>query len=184
MSEGGYLIHNQHSIHFITFAVVQWVDVFTRKIYSDIIIDSLKFCQENKGLKIHAWCLMSNHIHLIISTDEKNKLSDVLRDFKKFTSVKIIKEIENSTTESRKNWMIWIFKKAGEANNRNKEYQFWQQDNHPIELDSEEIFNSKINYLHYNPVKVGLVKEEKDYLLSSGIDYFGDEEGLLKIDFV
>ena len=167
MSDRGYIIRNQYAIHFITFSVVQWIDIFTRKVYADIVIDSLKYCQANKGLKIHAWCIMSNHLHLIVSTDENNMLSDVLRDFKKFTSVSILAELKNSTTESRKNWMLWIFKKAGEGNNRNKDYQFWQQDNHPIELDSSEIINSKMDYLHQNPVRAGLVRKEEDYLYSS-----------------
>jgi putative transposase len=184
MSDRGYLIRNQQAVHFITFAVVQWVDVFTRKIYADIVIDSLNYCQQNKGLKIHAWCLMSNHIHLIISTEGPNKLSDILRDFKKFTSVKILDELNSSKIESRKNWMLWIFKKAGENNNRNKEFQFWQQDNHPIELDDVKIFDSKMDYLHQNPVRAGLVREVKDYSLSSGIDYYGQKQGFIKIDFI
>jgi REP element-mobilizing transposase RayT len=184
MSKKGYQIHNQHAIHFITFAVVQWIDIFTRKIYADIVVDSLKYCQQNKGLKIHAWCLMSNHIHLIISVNEDNNLSDVLRDFKKFTSFKIKKELNNSVVESRKKWMLWIFNKAGEKNMRNTEFQFWQQDNHPIELDNDHIFQSKIDYLHQNPVRAGIVREEKDYLLSSAIDYYSTEKGLIEIDFL
>ena len=86
MSDRGFQIKDQYAVHFLTFTVVEWVDVFTRKTYSDILIDSLKFCQEKKGLKIHAWCIMSNHVHLILSTDGLKKLSDVIRDFKKFSS--------------------------------------------------------------------------------------------------
>ena len=80
--------------------------------------------------------------------------------------------------------MLWIFKKAGEGNNRNKDYQFWQQDNHPIELDSSEIINSKMDYLHQNPVRAGLVRKEEDYLYSSGIDYYLNEKGLIDIDLL
>ena len=167
MSNRGYIIRNQYAIHFITFSVIQWIDIFTRKVYADIVIDSLKYCKANKGLKIYAWCIMSNHLHLIVSTDENYMVSDVIRDFKKFTSVSILAELKNSTTESRKNWMLWIFKKAREGNNRNKDYQFWQQGNHPIELDSSEIINSKMDYLHQNPVRAGLVRKEEDYLYSS-----------------
>jgi putative transposase len=83
MSDNGYQIRNQNAIHFVTFSVVEWVDVFTRTAYADIVVDSLKFCQHKKSLNIHAWCLMSNHIHLIISARETYKLSDILRDFKK-----------------------------------------------------------------------------------------------------
>ena len=184
MSDKGYSIRDQNAIHFITFAVVQWIDVFSRKEYSDVVVDSLKFCQEKKGLKIHAWCIMSNHIHLIVSTAAPNRLSDVLRDFKKFTSTNIIKAISENPKESRKNWMLWIFKKAGEKNNRNKDYQFWQQDNHPVQCDTNEILETRLKYLHENPVRAGLVRYEQDYVYSSGIDYYTEEAGLIAVEFI
>ena len=184
MSDKGYSIRDQNAIHFITFAVVQWIDVFSRKEYSDVVVDSLKFCQEKKGLKIHAWCIMSNHIHLIVSTAAPNRLSDVLRDFKKFTSTNIIKAISENPKESRKNWMLWIFKKAGEKNNRNKDYQFWQQDNHPVQCDTNEILETRLKYLHENPVRAGLVRYEQDYMYSSGIDYYTEETGLIAVEFI
>ena len=184
MSDRGYQIRDQHAIHFITFAVVQWVNVFSRKEYTDIVVESLKFCKANKGLRIHAWCIMSNHVHLIISANEQTTLSDILRDFKKFTSTKIIKAIENNTRESRRNWMLWIFKKAGESNNRNEKYQFWQQENHPVECFSNDILESRFKYLHENPVRAGIVGFEHEYIYSSGIDYYSDQKGLLEIDFM
>ena len=92
---------------------------------------------------------MPNYLHLIISTPN-NHLSEVIRDFKKFTSAKIIKAIEENTKESRRNWILWIFKKAGENNERNNCYQFWQQDNHPIECTTEEILQTRMHYLHEN----------------------------------
>lgn len=184
MSESGYKIRDQNAIHFITFAVIQWIDVFTRSVYKDIVVESLKYCQRNKGLKIHAWVIMSNHIHLICSTEEPFKLSDVLRDFKKHTSKQIIKSIENNTKESRKAWMLWIFKRAGEQNNRNEIYQFWQQDNHPIECTNRAILDSKLKYLHENPVRANIVKFESEYVYSSGIDYYTNENGLLEIDML
>jgi REP element-mobilizing transposase RayT len=92
MSEGGYKIRNKEAAHFITFAVVEWVDVFTRKDYWDILLDSIRHCQKEKGLLLHAWCIMSNHVHLIASALDNN-LSDILRDFKKFTSKQVITAI-------------------------------------------------------------------------------------------
>jgi len=101
MSDGGYKIRNKKEAHFVTFAVVEWVDAFTRKEYRDVVIDSLKFCQKEKGLLLHGWCIMSNHVHLITSSKNEN-LSNILRDFKKFTSKKIIAAIEKNEHESRK----------------------------------------------------------------------------------
>jgi len=65
MSKGGYKIIDQGGLYYVTFAVVSWVDVFTRKEYSDILIESLRYCQQEKGLVIYGWCIMSNHVHLI-----------------------------------------------------------------------------------------------------------------------
>ncbi len=118
----GYKISNQEGIYFVTFAVVEWVDVFTRKQYAEIVIESLKYSQKEKGLIVYACCLMSNHIHLIISSD-KGELLAVLRDFKKFISSQIIK------------------------NSNNKKYQFWRQNNQPKELISNDFKDEKLNYL-------------------------------------
>ncbi len=180
MKDEGYKIRDQYGVYFITFATVQWVDVFTRPCYVEIVLSSLKFCMKEKGLFVHAWCLMSNHIHLIISA-EKGNLSDILRDFKKFTSVTILKQIEQNQEESRQAWMLWIFKQAGSNNNRNKKYQFWQQDNRPLQLETKNFTLSKLAYIHNNPVKAGLVEKPEDYMLSSARDYNGIS-GLLKIE--
>ncbi len=180
----GYKIRNREGIYFVTFAVVNWVDVFTRKDYRDIVTESIQYCQEQKGLVLHAWCLMSNHIHLIISTKESNT-SDVLRDFKKFTSKKIVQAINDHAQESRREWMLTIFLQAGEDNSRNSNYQFWQQDNHPIELFTEAFAIQKLDYLHNNPVTAGIVDKAEEYIYSSARDYYtGKNCGLLKIDFL
>lgn len=184
MSDRGYLIRDQYAIHFITFSVVQWIDVFSRKDYADILVESLKYCQTNKGLKIHAWCIMSNHVHLIISTEAPYQLSEVLRDFKKYTSYSVLKAISENTRESRKNWMLWIFRKAGEKNSRNKDFQFWQQDNHSIQCDTNEILETRLQYLHENPVRANIVRQEQDYIYSSGVDYYSEEKGLIEVDLL
>jgi putative transposase len=108
-----YKFYDPDGLYFVSFATVEWIDVFTRPDYCNIVLESFEYCQENKGLNIHAWCIMSNHLHLIISRKGNNELAGIIRDLKKFTAVKILKEIELSGIESRKNWMLWIFKSAG-----------------------------------------------------------------------
>ncbi|MEP7376786.1 MAG: transposase [Chitinophagaceae bacterium] len=71
--------------YFITYAVVEWVDVFTRDEYRNILLDSWRHCQKEKGLQIHAWVIMTNHVHQIISRKGEHKLEDIMRDMKKFT---------------------------------------------------------------------------------------------------
>ncbi len=181
INDGGYKIRNKEGIHFITFAVVEWVDVFTRKEYRDIVLESIRYCQAEKGLVLYAWCLMSNHIHMVVAA-KSNDTSEILRDFKKFTSKKIIKAIQENKKESRREWMLEIFRKAGECNSRNSNYQFWRQDNQPKELFSSGFTVQKLNYIHNNPVEAWIVLKPEDYLYSSGRDYaFGKKCGLLEV---
>ena len=126
MLQGGYKIRNQAAIHFLTFAVVEWVDVFTRKDYRNIVLDSIRFCQAEKCWLLHCWCIMSNHVHLIVSAKHGN-LSDVLGDFKKFICKKIIEAIKQNKSESSREWMVRIFEEQGQKNSRNTNYQFWRQ---------------------------------------------------------
>ena len=121
MSERGYKIRNKKEAHFVTFTVVNWIDVFTRKQYRDIVVDSMIYCQKNKGLLVHAWCIMSNHMHLIASAVDEN-LSDILRDLKKFTSKQIIAAIEKNEHESRKEWVLELFKRNANHVSHNKNY--------------------------------------------------------------
>lgn len=184
MSKGGYKINDQGALYFVSFAVVSWVDVFTRKEYKDIIIESLKHCQEKKGLVIYGWCIMTNHLHLIISAKEDN-VSDVLGDFKKFTSKKLVRTILDHPGESRKEWIVTIFKEAGEKNSRNTNYQFWQQDNHPMIIFKPEFAAQKLEYIHNNPVESGIVEKAEEYIYSSARDYYyGKTCGLIKIEFL
>ena len=184
MSEGGYKIRNQAAIHFITFALTEWADVFTRKEYRDILLDSIRFCQQEKGLLLHGWCIMSNHLHLIVSVRDEN-LSDLLRDFKKFTSKQLINAISANKQESRRDWLLEIFRRSGAANSRNKEFQFWRQDNRPMELYSGPFIFQKLNYIHQNLVEGGMVERAEHYLYSSAKDYYYSKRcGLLELAFL
>ncbi len=185
MYKGGYQIRDQHAIYFITFTVVQWIDVFTRTEYCDVLLDALAYCRLNKNLRIHSYCIMSNHIHLICSSVEPNKLSDTIRDYKQFTSKELFKAIKDHPKESRKNWMLWLFMSSGQSNKRNKYHQIWQQTNHPIHCHNQNILDSRLRYVHQNPVKRKLVARAEDYVYSSARDYAtGCQTGKLVIDFV
>jgi REP element-mobilizing transposase RayT len=173
-------IIDQNELYFITFATVNWIDVFIRREYKDILIDSFRFCQKEKGLELFSWVIMTNHIHVIGRTKEGYNMSDVLRDFKKFTSAMLIKAIQDNPKESKKELMLAYFSKAGEFNNNNTKYQFWQQDNKPIILYTNEIIQQKINYIHDNPVRAGFVDLAEHYSYSSAMDY-ANKKGLLEV---
>jgi putative transposase len=174
-----YKFWDQKSIYFITFSVVYWIDVFIRNEYKNILIDSWKYCQKNKGLEIYAWCIMTSHVHMIIGSN-KNKLEDIMRDMKSYTSTHLKKAIKENPRESRRKWMLEMMEKAGKKNSNNNNYQFWQQHNNPIELFNNKIMDQKLDYIHNNPVKAGIVFNPEDYVYSSAKDYSG-EKGLVDI---
>lgn len=176
-------ISNPEGLYFLTWATVGWIDVFSRQVYRDLLLEHLKFSREKKGFNIHAWCLMSNHIHLIASTQQGINMSHVLRDLKGYSSKKLLAAIETEPTESRKDWMLHQFGRAGRFNPNNLHYQFWQQDNHPIELITHDFTMQKLEYIHNNPVTAGWVDYPHEYRYSSARDYAGIK-GLLDIDML
>lgn len=119
---------------------------------------------------------MTSHIHLIIGTNG-NPLSDIIRDWKAFTSRHIRKCLEAATFESRKVWMLRVLKYKEITNSKNKDFQLWQQNNHPIVLDSNYLINQKVEYIHNNPVAAGL-SEKPVYWLHSSASFYYEENGL------
>ncbi len=135
------------------------------------MIDSLKYCQQNKQLEIYAFVVMSNHLHLLLRSGI-GKLSDTIREFKSFSTKQILLEIE-SETESRKDWMLNIFEFAAKKHKRNEKFQVWTHENHPELIYSDKFRFQKMNYIHDNPVRAGIVENPEDYLYSSARDIAG-----------
>jgi len=178
-------IHNKISpgyIYYLTLTIVEWIDLFTRPVYKHLIVDSLNYCIANKGLRVYCWCLMSNHLHLIAGVDDEESLSDVLRDFKKFTNKALIDTIKTGT-ESRRDWLLNLFWYAGKNNMKIRNYKVWKDGNDAKEIHMTAFLEEKMAYIHNNPVKGELVGNPEDYLYSSARDYAG-EKGLVNIEFV
>ena len=174
-----YMMNDNSKLHFVTFTVINWIDIFIRPEYIKIIYDSIKHCQKHKGLEVYAYCIMTSHVHAIIGT-ETGVLSDIVRDFKSFTSRHIRKEIESSEIESRK-WMMWMMKREGERNTRNKDFQFWMQHNQPVELSSAKMVKQRLDYIHNNPLATGLVDKADEWVHSSAGDYFGTRKSQIDV---
>ena len=174
-----YRIEDHQEVYFLTSTVVDWIDVFTRKELAEIVVDSLRYCQTEKGLLLYSWCLMPSHLHLIVSATDGKSISDIMRDFKKFTSKKIVQTIQ-TINESRKEWMLDKFEFAGRWNPKIENYKFWQDGIHPIILTSNHFIDQKLSYIHQNPVSAGMVFEPQHYVYSSAIDYSG-VRGLLEV---
>ena len=173
-----YKFHNPNGIYFISFAVQFWIDLFTRNEYRGILLDDLQYRQQNDGLVIHAWCIMTNHVHLVISASSTKSPQSILRDFKSRTTKKLIEAIKSHPQESRREWLLekfFVEKVNG--------YRLWRADNKPIEIWSNYIIDQKVNYLHNNPVEGGFVFKAEEYVYSSARDYAG-EAGYLKVSLV
>jgi putative transposase len=117
----------------------------------------------------------------LIIGSAKNSLSNIMRDMKKHTSLRMKDAIENNSKENRREWMMDLFCKAGKANSNNNDFQFWQQDNHPIQLITPKFTHQKLDYIHNNPVVAGFVDKPEEYLHSSARDYYGTSKGLPKV---
>ncbi|MBJ6119247.1 transposase [Pontibacter sp. BT310] len=175
-----YKFHNQEGLYFVSFAVVYWIDVFTREEYFAIVTDSLDYCRKNKGMEIYAWCIMPSHVHIIFRAKDNNP-SVLLKELKTHTSKHLQKAITEHNQESRKEWMLWLMERAGLKNSNVKHRQFWQQHSKPIELWSAAVIGQKIDYIHNNPVEAGFVSEPEHWKYSSAIDFSGSK-GVLEID--
>jgi putative transposase len=174
-----YNMRNKDSSYFLTLTVVEWINVFANKRYNFTILDSLRYCQQNKMMEIYGYCLMSNHLHMIAAARGRQNLSEILRDLKNFTAKKIIRQIQEGP-ESRRTWLVDRFVFAGKPLKRIEKYKFWKDGNHPIALYNSRIFYQTLNYIHMNPVKAMIVEKPEDYLFSSARNYAG-YEGLLPV---
>ena len=166
----GYKIDEKDGAHFLTFQVVGWVDLFTRMDYRDVVIDSFNYCQQNKGLNLFAYVIMSNHIHLLAQS-ELSDLSGFIRDFKSFTSKRFV-EIMESSKESRSEWMKLIFEYHAKFKGK-QTHQIWTHENHAEHIYSQKFIEQKVQYIHNNPVRARIVEKPEDYLYSSARNYAG-----------
>ena len=177
-----YRIYNQNGINFLTFSIVDWIDLFTRSIYCDIFLDSLRFCQKEKGLQLFAYVIMPSHVHLIMQTDDPRGLSSIIHSIKSFTAKAFINQIiRTDLPESRREWLMHHFSFNARRNRRNSTNQVWQTNNHPIALYSPKAIRANLNYIHQNPVKANMVRKAEQYIYSSASNYrYG--KGLIEVE--
>ncbi len=158
---------NTERAYFLTFTVVGWIDVFTRKELADIIIQKLKISQKEQAVSIYAYVIMPSHIHLIAQRTEQRTLGKWIGEFKSLTAKEIIKTINTENFESRRSWLDYLFKFFAKFQKQNPGYMFWQKTSHPIEVYSPQVFDQKIDYIHNNPVMANIVTDPTYYYYSS-----------------
>ncbi|MCK5123051.1 MAG: transposase [Candidatus Pacebacteria bacterium] len=153
---------NENIAHFLTITIIEWIDVFTKPQYFQIIIDSLKYCQKNKGLLLYEFVIMTNHLHLVAKAKEKYKLSQIISDFKKHTTREILKELEKDNRRYILNLIKNSFSKKKDYQN-----QIWQRENYSEVIESEKFYFQKAKYIYNNPIKREYVAKQEDWFYSS-----------------
>jgi REP element-mobilizing transposase RayT len=162
--------------YFITFTTIEWIPIFTRKPYFDVAVNSLDYSRKNKGMGLIAYVIMDNHIHLIVSCDQ---LSKVIKEFKSFTAREIIK----AAKDEGRSWLLNQFNFYKHTFKNDSNFQVWQEGFLPKQIMSEEMLFQKIEYIHNNPVRIGLVERPEDWIYSSAKNYLGGN-GVLEIDYL
>ncbi|MDP9229256.1 MAG: transposase [Bacteroidota bacterium] len=169
--------------YFVTLSVVDWVDIFIRPIYKNVIVDALNLFIEKNGLLVHAWCLMTNHLHLVAKAKETFQWAYILREFKRLTSKEVLAALSIETEpECRREWLLQRFQSPATLTKRTGQIHFWQDGNHPLYLETgnPEIILDRISYVHDNPVRDLVVDAAEAYIYSSAKDYAG-KKGLVNV---
>lgn len=167
-----YKIRDQHGLNYCTLSICGWVDIFSRAVYRDIILDSWRYCAAHKGLQIWAYVIMPNHLHFIANTVPPFRLEDVLRDFKAHTARKMLEYVQDTAQpESRREWLLYLFEYFARGRKEKQRFHVWQSDNHPIELYTEKVTLQKLRYIHENPVRAKLVEKPEEWIYSSASNY-------------
>lgn len=169
---------------YITFNTVDWVDIFIRPSYKQVITDTLNYLIAKRGFTVYAWCLMTNHLHLIARAYDGMGLAAIEKEFKKQTTAAFL-EIIDSETDLRKQWMLQRFEQSSQNLRRLEKYQLWQSCSNPTHIDFRQLFKlqERILYVHENPVRDKIVAKPEDYLYSSAGDYAG-QKGMVNVTVI
>ena len=171
----------QHSqdLYFCTDVMVGWQYVFTSPEFFGSIIDSLSYCQINKGLHLHAYVIMPNHLHMIMSAEARNP-SDIMRDFKRYTSQQISDLLAQTSNHRLPHYFSSVARREGRGNT----FRIWQSGSHPILIDNGDFLDQKLEYIHDNPVRKGYVEKPEHWKYSSARNYMLNDHSIIKINLL
>lgn len=170
-----YQIHNSGALYFITSTIVEWIPVFTTEPYFTIITESLGYCRAHKQLKLFAYVILDNHLHLIVDAPD---LAQVLQSFKRHTATAIVHLAETGNRA----WLLNQFAYYRKKYKSTSQHQVWQEGFHPQRIDNNAMLNQKIDYIHDNPVRRGLVSAPEHWRYSSARNYVLEDQAVLEID--
>ena len=170
-----YRVHENDQAHFVTSTVVVWLPIFTTASRCDILVQSLEYCRAHKELKIYAWVILDNHFHAILSAPD---LPRVMADLKRHTARRLIELLDAEKAE----WLSNQLRYHRVSHKTESEHQVWQEGYHPQSIPTDEIMLQKLEYLHNNPVKRGLVASPEHWRYSSAHEWLPGATPLLRCD--
>jgi len=155
--------------YFVTCSVVKWLPLFVQDTYRRIVLDSMAYVREHKMTQLNAFVVMPTHLHAVLWPQEGVNVSNVLRDFKRYTSRSISRE---ATRRSERQYLkvFAAARRRGRAQGVSQ-YQVWQEGSHAEAVYGDEFARQKIEYIHNNPVRAELVASPEDWLYSSARAY-------------
>ena len=163
MGRSRYRIAHPALPHFVTCTVLHWIPVFTRPETVEIVLNSLRFLMK-EGLKVHAYVVLENHLHLVAQSGDLNR--DMAR-LKSFTSKRLLAYLTEHNVRHILDQLAFYKK----AHKWDRAFQFWQEGYHPEWIQNDEMMRQKIDYVHQNPVKRGFVDFPEQWRYSSARDY-------------
>jgi len=166
MTRSRYRYGTANAPHFLTSSVVGWLPAFSRPDVVQILLDSWRFLQEKQRIVLYGYVVLENHAHWIASSDD---LSKEAGDFKSFTARKIIDYLPARGEKG----LLAQLEMYRAPHKTDRDYQFWQEGNHPQEIHDDEMMRQKLEYTHLNPVKRGYVEEAIHWRYSSARNYEG-----------
>lgn len=173
MPRSRYKIYEPSQPHFLTCTIVNWIPVFSSPPIVQIILDSWAFLQSNDRLVIYAYVIMVNHLHLIAAATD---LSKEMASFKSYTARRIIDYLIDRDAHRVLEQLAY----SKQKHKKDREYQLWQEGNHPQLIQGEEMMRQKVKYIHDNPVKRGYVDDPTHWRYSSARNY-AEQPGLLDV---
>jgi putative transposase len=164
----------KQACHFMTFSTIDCVDIFIRPVYKQVIVHTLNHFIDHKGLKVYAWCLMSNNLRLLASAEDGESIAQMEKEYKAFTTQKIFEAIDTEP-EMRKTWMMDRFEHFGHLFSVSKKFHIWQGSSNPVHIDlhKTDVVLDHVEQIHESPVRDRIVDSAPEYIYSSARDYSG-----------
>ena len=165
-----YRFHSDGAVYFVTFSVVDWLPVFVSEAACRIVTESLDFCHHKKRLRTNAYVIMPTHFHgIFFAVDFRaDSLEAALTDFRKFTGRRLS---DFCVSHMPSCFGDVLRRSAGDDRQR----RFWQATRHPEQIETERFCRQKLDYLHENPCRKGLVRHAEHWRFSSAGYWLSDE---------